>query len=116
MERSIYKIKKAGSLNNLRLIKENLPDPAADELTIEVKAIGLNFADVFCIQGLYKAAPKENLIPGLEFSGVVIKKGSGVNEFNIGDKVIGITKFGAFATHINLNKNYLIKLPYDWIF
>jgi len=116
MERSIYKIKKAGSLNNLRLIKENLPDPAADELTIEVKAIGLNFADVFCIQGLYKAAPKENLIPGLEFSGVVIKKGSGVNEFNIGDKVIGITKFGAFATHINLNKNYLIKLPDDWSF
>lgn len=116
MERSIYKIKKAGSLNNLRLIKENLPDPAADELTIEVKAIGLNFADVFCIQGLYKAAPKENLIPGLEFSGVVIKKGSGVNEFNIGDKVIGITKFGAFATHINLNTNYLIKLPYDWSF
>lgn len=114
MERSIYKIKKAGSINNLKLVTENLPNPADDELTVEVKAIGLNFADVFCVQGLYKAAPKENLTPGLEFSGVIIKKGSDVNEFNIGDKVIGITKFGAFATHINLNKDYIIKLPDSW--
>lgn len=116
MERLVYKINKAGSLKNLRLIKENLPDPADDEVTVQVKAIGLNFADVFCIQGLYKAAPKENLIPGLEFSGVVINRGNAVTEFNIGDKVIGVIKFGAFATHINLPKNYFIKLPDDWTF
>ena len=116
MERSIYKIKKAGSLSNLKLITESLPDPADNELTVKIKAIGLNFADVFCIQGLYKAAPKENLIPGLEFSGVVVNKGKDVTEFNIGDNIIGITKFGAFATHINLHKDYFIKLPEDWTF
>jgi alcohol dehydrogenase len=116
MKRSVYKISKAGSLKNLKLMTEDLPCPTEDELTVEIKAIGLNFADVFCIQGLYKAAPKENLIPGLEFSGVVINKGKNVNEFNIGEKVIGITKFGAFTTHINLNKDYLIKLPIDWSF
>jgi alcohol dehydrogenase len=116
MQRSVYRIKKAGSINNLKLLTENLPDPSDNELTVQVKAIGLNFADVFCIQGLYKAAPKENLIPGLEFSGIVINKGKSVSEFDIGDKVIGIIKFGAFATHINLNKNYLIKLPDNWSF
>lgn len=114
--RNSYKINKAGSLKDLKLIKENLSDPTDDKLTVQVKAIGLNFADVFCIQGLYKAAPKENLIPGLEFSGVVINKGESVTEFNIGDKVIGVTKFGAFTTHINLNKHYLMKLPEDWSF
>jgi len=116
MERLAYQINKAGSLNNLKLNKENLRDPSENEVTVEVKAIGLNFADVFCIQGLYKAAPKENLIPGLEFSGVVINKGSKVNEFAIGDRVIGVTKFGAFVSHINLSKDYLIKLPDDWSF
>lgn len=114
MKRSIYKINKPGSFKNLKLISEDLQKPQDDEVTVQVMAIGLNFADVFCIQGLYKAAPKEDLIPGLEFSGVVINKGQNVQEFQIGDKVIGVTKFGAFVSHINLNKNYLIKLSNDW--
>lgn len=116
MIKSAYRINKVGSLKNLNLINETLLAPADDEITVQVKAIGLNFADVFCIHGLYSAAPKENLIPGLEFSGVVIDKGKDVNEFNIGDNVIGITRFGAFTTHINLNKKYFIKLPSDWSF
>jgi hypothetical protein len=31
---------------------------------VEVQAWGLNFADVFCALGLYKAAPKGDFIPG----------------------------------------------------
>lgn len=114
MKRMVYLMLKTGSLNKLKLTSDNLPYSKSNEVTVEVKAIGLNFADFFCIQGLYKAAPKYNLIPGLEFSGVIIDKGNEVNEFSIGDKVIGVTKFGAFATHINLDKNYLMKLPKDW--
>ncbi len=116
LTRKVYKINKAGSLNNLKLISENLTTPSDDQVTIQTKAIGLNFADIFCVQGLYKAAPKENLIPGLEFSGVVIDKGKNVTEFNTGDRVIGISKFGAFATAIYLNKNYVIKLDDNWSF
>ncbi|MCX8105918.1 MAG: zinc-binding dehydrogenase [Ignavibacterium album] len=116
MKRTVYKMSKAGSLNRLLSCEEEIPSPKPNEVTIEVKAIGLNFADFFCIHGLYKAAPKYNLIPGLEFSGVVIDKGQDVSEFMIGDKVIGVTKFGAFVTHINLDKNYLMKLPVDWTF
>ncbi len=116
IERKCYKISKAGSLKNLKLITETISLPAEDEITVKVKAIGLNFADVFSIQGLYKAAPKENFIPGLEFAGVVINKGRNAIEFSIGDKVIGITKFGAFATHINLHQDYLIKIPDEWSF
>lgn len=116
MNRMVYLMSKTGSLNKLKLTSDNLPDPKSNQVTIEIKAIGLNFADFFCIHGLYKAAPKYNLIPGLEFSGVVIDKGNEVNEFSVGDNVIGVTKFGAFATHINLDKNYLIKLPENWSF
>jgi len=116
LERSVYKINKVGSINNLKLSKETFNNPAEDQVSIQVKAIGLNFADVFSLQGLYQAAPRNNLVPGLEFSGVVINKGKNVLDFNPGDKVIGITKFGAYATHINLNKNYLLKLPDNWTF
>lgn len=116
MKRKVYKLRFAGSINNLKLRTEELADPAPDEVTVEVKSIGLNYADVFCVLGLYEAAPKTNLIPGLEFSGIVIKKGSNVNEFNIGDRVYGATKFGGYVTHINIKDFYLMKLPDNWTF
>jgi alcohol dehydrogenase len=116
MERLAYRINKAGSINNLKLVSENLPDPAEDELTVQVKAIGLNFADIFAIQGLYSATPKDSFVPGLEYSGIVIKKDKEVSEFEIGDKIMGVIRFGAYANYLNINKNYVSKLPTDWSF
>jgi alcohol dehydrogenase len=116
MIREVYFLKRAGSINNMKLLEQDLPEPGKDEITVEVKSIGLNFADIFSILGLYKAAPKFNLIPGLEFSGLVIKKGENVSEFSIGERVYGATKFGGYVSHLNLHKSYLLKLPGDWTF
>jgi len=116
MERLAYRINKAGSINNLKLITENLPHPTDDEVTIQVKAIGLNFADIFAIQGLYSATPKGSFVPGLEYSGIIINKGKNVNDFEINDKVMGAIRFGAYTTHLNINKNYISKLPHGWTF
>ena len=49
MERLAYRINKAGSINKLKLVTENLSDPSKNEVTVQVKAIGLNFADIFAI-------------------------------------------------------------------
>lgn len=116
MERLAYRILKAGSINNLKLVTENLPEPAENEVTVEVRAIGLNFADIFAIQGLYSATPKDSFIPGLEYSGIVIKKGKEITEFEIGDKIMGAIRFGAYTTYLNINKNYILKLPDNWSF
>lgn len=116
MRRKSYKVTKVGSLNNLKLVEEEIFQPSEDEVTIEVKAIGLNFADVFTILGLYKASPKRDFIPGLEFSGVITEKGKNVNGFSSGDRIIGVTRFGAYTTHINIDYRYIIKLPDGWTF
>jgi len=116
MERSVYRIDSSGSLKNLKLLTETLSQPAPDEVTVEVKAIGLNFADVFAIQGLYSATPKGSFIPGLEYSGIIINKGKDVTEFEPGDKIMGVIRFGAYATHLNINKNYVTPLPSNWSF
>ena len=108
MERLAYRINRAGSLNNLKLINENLGNPSDDEVTVQIKAIGLNFADVFAIQGLYSATPKGSFVPGLEYSGIIINKGKSVTEFEIGAKVMGAIRFGAYADHLNINKNYIL--------
>ena len=113
-KRKSYRINKAGSIKNLTLVEEELPDPAKDEVTVEVKSIGLNFADLFAIQGLYSATPKQSFIPGLEYSGRVIKRGTDVTEFNKGDGIIGAIRFGAYTTHLNINKRYILKLPENY--
>ena len=116
MQRKSYRVSKTGTLNNLNLVTEELGKPKDNEVTIEVKAIGLNFADVFTIYGLYKAAPKRNFIPGLEFSGVVIDKGKDVQGLEINDKVMGVVKFGSFTTHLNIDYRYIIRQLGDWSF
>ena len=116
MKRKVYRINKAGSLNNLNLIEENLSEPDNNEVTVEVKSIGLNFADLFAIQGLYSATPKGSFIPGLEYSGIVLKTGSQVKDFAVGDKIMGAIRFGGYATHLNIDTRYILKLPDNWSF
>ncbi len=116
MKRKSYRITRVGSLNNLRLTDEEIGEPMGNEVQIAIRAIGLNFADVFTIFGLYKAAPKENFIPGLEFSGVVSAIGSNVMDMEVGDKVMGSVRFGSYTTHINIDRRYVTALPDGWTF
>jgi alcohol dehydrogenase len=116
MERKVYRINKAGSLKKLKTRYEDLAPPADDEVTVEVKAIGLNFADLFAIQGLYSATPRGSFIPGLEYSGIVLETGNAVANFKAGDKIMGTIRFGAYTTHLNINHRYILKLPEGWGF
>lgn len=116
MQRKVHRISKAGDIQNLKLITEDLPDPLSNEVTIEVHAIGLNFADIFALTGLYSATPKGSFIPGLEFAGVVIQKGSSVAQYQIGDKIMGVTRFGAYSNYINLSEKTIFPLPNGWNF
>ncbi len=100
----------------MKLVREDIRKPGPNDVIVKVAAIGLNLADVFTIMGLYKAAPKKDFIPGLEFSGIITEKGSGVEDFNINDKVIGVIKFGAYTSHITIDHRYVIKLRDDWSF
>ena len=113
--RKAYQLK-AGNIKNLKIVEENLPDPAAHEVTIAVKSIGLNFADLFAIWGLYSATPKGVFVPGLEYSGVITKVGKDVQQAKVGDRIMGVTRFGAYATHLNIDHRYAIPLPEDWTF
>jgi alcohol dehydrogenase len=115
IERKAYYVL-PGSFKNLKTRNEELPAPQPSEVQVEVKAIGLNFADVFCLLGLYEAAPKHAFIPGLEFSGIVTSAGENVKNFKTGDRVMGVTRFGAYCTDINIDASYVIPLPVDWSF
>jgi NADPH:quinone reductase-like Zn-dependent oxidoreductase len=113
MERNVYRLK-AGSFSNLTLLEEELPSPKPNEVTVAVRAIGLNFADLFALWGLYSATPKGEFIPGLEYAGEIIRIGEAVTDRKVGDRVMGITRFGAYASHLNIESAYVFSLPEDW--
>lgn len=107
---------KAGNIKNLKLVEEEINDPARDEVQIEVKAIGLNFADIFAMYGLYGATPEKSFVPGLEYSGIVTKTGTKVDAVKPGDAVMGITRFGGYAARLNIGQEYVKPLPQGWTF
>jgi NADPH:quinone reductase-like Zn-dependent oxidoreductase len=75
------------------------PDPVAGpgEIRIAVKAAGINFADLLARTGMYPDAPKTPCVVGYEVAGVVDSIGEGVTEYQLGDRVIGGTKFGGYS-------------------
>lgn len=106
----------AGTIENLQFVTEDLPSPEAGEVQVEVRAIGLNFADLYTVWGMYKAAPTEDFIPGLEYAGVVSDVGEDVEQWRQGDRVMGITRFGAYVDRLNIDARYVTSIPQDWGF
>jgi NADPH:quinone reductase-like Zn-dependent oxidoreductase len=112
--REFYSVQKAGSLHNLKLHRSDIPALEKGKVLVGVKSIGLNYADIFAIMGLYSATPKGPFIPGLEFSGEVLASDS--SDFAPGQKVMGVTRFGGYDSHIVADPDYLFPLPTGWSF
>jgi NADPH:quinone reductase-like Zn-dependent oxidoreductase len=110
--REFYLLEKTGSLHNLKLHRSEVPVLAKGKVLVAVKSIGLNYADIFAVMGLYSATPKGPFIPGLEFSGEVLASDSG--HFAPGQKVMGVTRFGGYDSHIMADPDYLFPLPAGW--
>lgn len=112
--RQFYLVERTGSLHNLKLRQSKIPSCEKGKVLVAVRSIGLNYADLFAIMGLYSATPKGSFIPGLEFSGEVLESDSQM--FLPGQKVMGVTRFGGYDSHIVADPEYLFPLPPGWSF
>lgn len=111
-----WRIPKAGDLAELALVEEPLSALAPTAVRVDVRAVGLNFADLLALTGLYSAAPTASFVPGIELAGVVSEVGSAVTGFAVGDRVMGSVKFGAYATVVDVDADRLQPLPVGWRF
>src|SRR5437764_5828008 len=87
------------------------PDPGDGEVRIAVRAAGVNFADVMARLGLYPDAPKPTLVVGYEVAGLVEETGKGVTRVHQGDRVVAITQFGGYASHVIVPEHFVFKAP-----
>ena len=85
------------------------PSPGAGQALIDIKAIGVNFTDVYTRSGLNP--PTLPAIPGVEAAGVVTQVGEGVSEVAVGD-LVAYTGVGAsYAEKVVARSSRLVKLP-----
>jgi len=104
----VVKIEKTGGPEVLKLETINLEKPAPNEVTIEHKAIGLNFIDTYHRSGLYPLELPSRI--GGEASGVIKEIGSKVKEFSVGDNVAYAgAPLGAYSSKRNYPTKNLVK-------
>src|SRR5207249_4164757 len=89
-------LRRSGPPHMLRV--EEIPDPIArpGEVLVQVKAAGVNFADVLARQGLYPDAPQRPFIPGFETGGEVLAVGLAVIDLA---RRAGLEIVGAASSH-----------------
>lgn len=90
----------------------DIPNPQLkqDEILVEMKAIGLNFADVYRRKGNYHLKGNPPFIAGYEGAGVVINANNH-SEFKIGDRIAFADVPFANAELVAVNINHVIPLP-----
>ena len=104
-------ITKAGGYSVLKVLDRARFAVGPGEVSIEVKAAGINFADIMARQGLYPDAPKLPCVVGYEVAGVVETIGAGVTRVKPGDRVMALTRFGGYSEQVSVPEIQVIPLP-----
>ena len=86
------------------------PPRAPGEVLVDVKAVGLNFADLLSIQGRYQVKAPLPFTPGIEASGVVAEANDGA-ALAPGDRVIVAMPWGALAERVSVNPSLCFPVP-----
>lgn len=92
---------------------QEIPDlvPKQDELVINVKASGLNFADILARKGQYPDGPSKPCVMGYEVSGVVDSVGDEVDEQWLGKDVIALCRFKGQAEQVQVKPSQVFEKP-----
>ncbi|WP_139343147.1 quinone oxidoreductase family protein [Fictibacillus arsenicus] len=84
-----------------------------DEILLEMKAIGLNFADVYRRKGNYHLEGQPPYILGYEGAGIVKSIGGNVHDVKVGDRIAFADVPAANAELVAVPKDKAIPIPDD---
>jgi NADPH:quinone reductase-like Zn-dependent oxidoreductase len=74
-------------LENLTLVERDIPTPGAGEVQVKFHAASLNYRDLLFAWGLYNPNPALPSVPFSDGAGEVTAVGSGVTQWQVGDRV-----------------------------
>lgn len=101
----------APDTSSTRVTEVAEPVPGPGELTIEVKAAGINFIDVMARRGDPAYATSWPFVPGLEAAGTVRALGAGVTGPAVGTPVAAFTRSGGLAEVVRVRAELATPIP-----
>nr|WP_221246876.1 quinone oxidoreductase [Gordonia humi] len=93
----------------LATVEVDDPVPGPDDLSVRVRAAGVNFIDTYLREGRYASSPP--YIPGAEGAGEVIGVGANVTGFAVGDRVAWPDAPGSYAELVTLPAAKALHIP-----
>jgi NADPH:quinone reductase-like Zn-dependent oxidoreductase len=107
-------VRRAGGWDRLEIEEAPDPAPGEGEVLVRTEAAGVNYADVIVRMGLYESAKKYvgwPITPGFEVAGTVTAVGPGVTDVAAGARVVAVTRFGGYATHVVVPRDQVFRIP-----
>ena len=99
-----------GPPSSLQLRDMPSPVPGPKQVAVRTRVAAVNFPDALIVAGKYQAKPPFPFSPGGELSGEIIAIGEEVKRLAIGDKVVGVTAYGAYAQEVLVDATNVIPL------
>ncbi|MGQ3413209.1 NADPH:quinone reductase [Natrinema sp. LN54] len=104
-----------GDADVLQVDEIDRPEPAADELLVEVASAGVNPVDTYFRDGSYTPVDVP-FTPGVDIAGTVAETGAAVDGFEAGDRVYGTgigngSSQGAYAEYATVPIDRVVHLP-----
>lgn len=115
-------LREHGGLDRLKLEDWPVPEPADGQALVEIRACGLNYMDVFVLQGMPGLPTKMPRIPGGDIAGIVRAVGENVPASWVGKHVVLFPRFpgggvlgehgnGGLCDFIAVDQRQLIEMP-----
>ncbi|GAA1140428.1 NAD(P)H-quinone oxidoreductase [Kribbella jejuensis] len=101
----------AGGIDVLGIGEIPNPEPAVDEVVIDVVAAGVNRADLLQRQGFYPPPPGAPGTIGLEVSGRIAKVGAEVEGWSVGDECCALLAGGGYAEQVVVPAPQVMPVP-----
>jgi len=113
MKMKIVEVQQFGGPEVLHVIEEADAPPQSGQIAIEVKASGINFADIMARNGAYPGVPSAPFRPGYEVAGVVSAVGEGVQGFQGGERVMAFVPNSGYTSYSVVSAQQATRLPDD---
>ncbi|RYJ14492.1 NADPH:quinone oxidoreductase family protein [Halogeometricum borinquense] len=99
-----------GDSSVLTITDRPAPTPSEGEVSIDVAAVGVNFADIEQRRGNYPDSPSPPFVPGLEVAGTVRTAPAG-SDLAVGDRVAALTSSGGYAERATAPAEQTFRIP-----
>lgn len=94
----------------VRLVDLEEPVAGADDVVIDVKAVGVSFVDALMTRGLYQVRPRLPFVPGVEVAGIV-RCAPPDAAISVGDRCAAYVPQGGYAEVVAARPALTFRLP-----